>query len=304
MDRDTDALDDMAEQRCPFIGKECIKFRKSSPEQKIGTCSLGLSLHTITNGRESGFAPCVVCPHRLNVEGLLRDLKCMAFGDLPVKIVNEVSMNGGVFDHVFVKCGEGYSIDDFCCVEIQTSGTTGTPWEAVVEMKEHGRYTNDSYPYNFNHANQYQKTMMQQVFKKGRVTESWKKHLLVLLQDTGMKYLQHSSTSDMSALKKNEQGRFNPDGPYIHFVTFTMKWTASSWNPTLVDVYDTDSDGVIGMLGALPECPDEKLSEFSNGLRNKLSAGAKTLERFNPRFGRPYVRLAELYAYTTSLHGQ
>ena len=185
--RDKSAISDMHDQRCPFIDKECIKFRKSNPEQKIGTCSLGLSLRSITKGHEVGFAPCVVCPHRLDAGGLMQNLKHMVFGGRPVKVVDEVDMNGGKFDHVLIHCGPKDTIKDFCCVEFQTSGTTGTPWNAVVDIKSRGRYTKDAYPYDFNHANQYQKTMMQQVFKKGRVTETWKKHLLILLQDTGLK---------------------------------------------------------------------------------------------------------------------
>lgn len=150
------AREDMVVQYCPFLDSECTKFRKSKPSVKIGTCSLGMS-----GDRGRTWHPSVTCPERLRTEEVFRSLKCMVFGDSPVHVVPETNMSRGSFDFVFVKCDKDGEIDDFCCVEFQANGTTGTPWDGVMDIKRHGRYMKSKYKYNFNLANQYQKTMMQ-----------------------------------------------------------------------------------------------------------------------------------------------
>src|SRR5689334_4361007 len=41
---------------CPFLGRLCLKNRKSNPDVLIGTC-------TVSYGREN--RPIIICPHRL-----------------------------------------------------------------------------------------------------------------------------------------------------------------------------------------------------------------------------------------------
>ena len=43
-------------QQCPFLGRKCIKVRKSAPDTSIGTCS-------VAHGRRK--QPMVICPFRL-----------------------------------------------------------------------------------------------------------------------------------------------------------------------------------------------------------------------------------------------
>jgi len=43
-------------QQCPYLGRRCLKVRKSQPEISIGTC-------TVRHGKER--ASVIICPFRL-----------------------------------------------------------------------------------------------------------------------------------------------------------------------------------------------------------------------------------------------
>ena len=251
----------MENQRCPFINDECVKFRKSAPDVKIGTCSLGMKYN-------DGFVPSVTCPHRLEVPSVFRTIKQIAFGDEQVSLIREANMGIGSFDYVLVLC-DGSEIRDFCCVEVQTNSTIGTPWIAVQDIKERGRYSRNAYPYNFNWAHQYQKTMMQQIYKKGRVIDKWKKHLIVVLQDVGLEYLKRSETSDMSGLIENPDMKLIDSKRRIHFATFEMRWAVDHWIPSITRLYDASVRDVANMMGTNWE-GDAGLSDFIKRLQTKL----------------------------------
>ena len=263
------ARDDMDAQHCPFLDSECTKFRKSEPSVKIGTCSLGWS-----GGRDKTWHPSVTCPERLYSDDVFRSLKRMIYGENAVHVVKEANMGRGSFDYVFVKCDETGGIDDFCCVEFQTNGTTGTPWQGIVDIKKRGKYLKDAYKYNFNLANQYQKTMMQQVYKKGLIAEDWGKHLIFLLQDSGMAYLRRSITSDMTGLKPNTAMSIKGKERFIHFALFTMKWKSTRWVPVITELYDTTSSDVVNMLGSSHEIPVDGLDKFMDTLRGRIGGSA------------------------------
>ena len=80
-------------------------------------------------------------------------------------------------------------VEDFICIEFQAAGTTGTPWEAVLDFQQARQFTRRNYEYGINWANEFAKAMMQQVYKKGMVVESWNKRIVFVLQDVGMRYL-------------------------------------------------------------------------------------------------------------------
>jgi hypothetical protein len=78
-------------------------------------------------------------------------------------------------------------------VEFQAAGTTGTPWEAVLDFQKSRKFSKQTYNYGINWANEFAKTMMQQVYKKGMVVESWNKRIVFVMQDVGMEYLKAGS---------------------------------------------------------------------------------------------------------------
>ena len=69
------AMKGMNEQYCPYLESKCKKFRKSNPDVKIGTCSLGYK------GPMSESIPVVICPHRIEINSVFEDIKNTIFPD-------------------------------------------------------------------------------------------------------------------------------------------------------------------------------------------------------------------------------
>lgn len=167
------------EQYCPFLDGECKKPRKSQPEIKVGVCSVGYK-----GSFSEEYVPVIICPHRFKVGKVFETIKTHCFADISddyeLGWAPEVSMGtAGSIDYAIFK-RKKYEplvggIEDFVCVEFQGAGTTGTPWEAVREFKKTGKFLKEKYAYGINWANEFVKTMMQQVYKKGIVVETWNK---------------------------------------------------------------------------------------------------------------------------------
>ena len=252
------------EQFCPFLKGECKKNRKSEPEVKIGTCTLGYKgsfLEKVT--------PIIVCPHRFEVEGVYNTIKKLYFGNLPddyqVRWASEVSCGGaGSIDFVAAKI-KGEEIEDFLCVEVQTAGTTGTPWDAVKDFKQTGGFQEKRYNYGINWANQFIKTMMQQVYKKGMVITSWGKKIVFVIQDVALAYIQ--STTDAQDLHEAR------DNDAIHFCTFQMVWNENSkaWQLEFDKQVSTDIEGIRKILGGAHEDEFPTISEFENNISRRLN---------------------------------
>lgn len=259
-----DAAAHLEAEHCPFIGERCRKQRKSDSSVRLGTCSAGYHSHG-----DAGWVPGVICPYRLHVQEVFATVGRMMFGDSPVRRINEVKMCVGQFDFVLAKCANG-EVDDFCALEIQAGDTTGSPWGAVEDLKRHGRYMSNSYKYGMNMAHQYQKTAMVQMYKKGRVMESWKKHIVMVIQDIGLEFLRRSPASDTSGLVENAGMDPDQNGKFIHFLPFSMSWRGDRWVPTITGAYDTDSTGVASILGAPPSGRIDRIDEFVSYLNSRL----------------------------------
>lgn len=175
-------------QRCPFIDAECVKFRKSEPVVRIGSCALGIK----TGG---GFQPVIVCPERFRTGDVFEALEAEFFpGAGEVSWVREVNLGTvGSFDYVAVAPRRGIDFStDYVCVEIQAAGTIGTPWGAIKHYRENLSLDGvGPVNYGINWANEFIKTMMQQILKKGSVISSWGRgrKIVVVIQDLGMDYI-------------------------------------------------------------------------------------------------------------------
>ena len=250
-------------QFCPFLNSECKKPRKSEPEVKVGVCSVGYKgkfLEKIT--------PIIVCPHRLEEKIVYSTVTDLYFGNLSdeyqIKWVPEVSCGvAGTIDFVAVKMKEGL-IEDFLCVELQAAGTTGTPWQAVLDFKEEGRFKQQTYKYGINWANEFIKTMMQQTYKKGMVIESWRKKIVFVIQDVGLNYIQ--SATDASGLHDAR------DEDAIHFCIFRTAWNKNlnAWQLEFDKRMSTDTEGVRKILGGAPEESFPTIDEFENNIHTRL----------------------------------
>ncbi|MBE7468587.1 MAG: hypothetical protein DPW09_23030 [Anaerolineae bacterium] len=257
-----------AEQYCPFLGGICKKPRKSEPHIKIGICSVGYK------GEFSGkFLPVIICPHRFDTPLLFKAIEEDYFGPLAadekVMWATEVSLGvAGSVDYVAVKVKEEGIIDitsDFVCVKLQAAGTTGTPWQAFLEHKQTGKFQSDSYKYGINWANEFLKTMMQQVYKKGVIIESWGKRMIFVIQDVALAYLRNAC--DTSGLRPAD-----PADP-VHFYTFSMKWddNSNAWLLELDKKVSTNTEGIRRILAGANKDTFPTLDKFMSNVARKLT---------------------------------
>lgn len=173
----------LKDQYCPFLDDECKKPRKSEPKIKVGICSVGYK-----GAFSDNYQPVIICPHRFNVPNIFTAIqqKYLSHWD-NIEWVKEIDMGvGGSVDYVAINRDKRTGkIKDFLCIEFQAAGTTGTPWDAVLDFKKNRNFSKDNYPYGINWANEFIKTMMQQVFKKGKIIEYWKHRIYSLCKTLG-----------------------------------------------------------------------------------------------------------------------
>ena len=179
-DMTVSAKNDRKCQYCPFLNRECVKPRKSEPQIKVGICSVGYK------GKFSNqYDPVIICPFRFLDDVVFTSIKNKFFPSWKnVKWVKEVSMGvSGNVDYVALKTNStNTTAEDFFCVEFQANGTTGSPYPYVKDLLANGKYEK-KYQFGLNWANEFMKTMMQQVYKKGQVVSSWNRKIIFVIQD-------------------------------------------------------------------------------------------------------------------------
>lgn len=170
-------------QFCPYLGRECTKPRKSEPHIKVGICSLGYKGSFLDHCE-----PVIICPFRFLEDIVFESIKNKFFPNwLNVKWAKEVNMGvSGNVDYVALNVDNtGKNATDFFCAEFQANGTTGSPYSYVRDLLNNGKYS-ESYTYGLNWANEFMKTMMQQVYKKGQVVNSWNRKIVFVIQDVAL----------------------------------------------------------------------------------------------------------------------
>lgn len=245
-------------QYCPFLDDICKKPRKSEPHIKVGVCSVG---YKVTND----YRPVIVCPHRFDL-AVIQDVIRKYYLSGEIDWLSEVSLGAttGSVDFVAVHTQQD-EIDDFVCIEIQAAGTTGTPWQAVLDHRQTGQFSSDNYPFGINWANEFAKTMMQQAYKKGLLLERWRKKLVFFIQDVAMDYL--VTSYDTQGLQDTNEEDM------IHFCTLQMRWDADEnrWKQHIHQRFSTDTDGIRRMLGGLSEESQPTQADFITILTKKLN---------------------------------
>lgn len=246
------------QQYCKYIHGTCCKPRKSEPDVKVGICTLGATV-----ARKAGIKPVIICPQRFKEEVMFETIRKQYLSQWKnVKWVQEVSIGvGGSVDYAAVEVDKNDCIKDFLCVEIQAAGTTGSPYPAVKEFINNGRFVSEKYKYGINWANEFSKTMMQQAYKKGKIVESWKRKIVFVLQDVAMDYLFHAA--DCSKVTESQ-----PSSP-IDFCTFGLHWNGNSWNLQFDKIKSTTIEGINTILGgaSVNEYPTEE--EFIESITKK-----------------------------------
>lgn len=238
--KDAEALYHLKCQFCPFSNKQCFKFRKSNPEEKIGICSVGYK-----GSKSDYFEPVIICPNRFEGPSspIFDDLKEKFFPNWKnVVWTKEVNMGStGNADFVAIDYDEdGETIKDFICIEIQAGGTTGTPYPGLEDIINKGEYKPGGYKFAINWANEFLKTMMQQAYKKGTLVSQWGKKVIFVVQNIAMNYI---------GVHDNSAYRQSMDDPII-FAAYALTWDEKKqWFALKFDNwYSTDLEGVSKIL--------------------------------------------------------
>lgn len=251
------------QQYCKFVNGTCVKPRKSEPHIKVGICSLGYQI-------KNKFQPVIICPQRFKEQIMFDTIREKYLSHWNnIEWVTEVNIGvGGSVDFVAVTRNRKKEIVDFLCVEIQAAGTTGSPYPAIIDYKENGKYSRNSYNYGINWANEFSKTMMQQAYKKGKIINHWKRKIVFVLQDIAMDYIKTST--DTTRLVGYQSSL------PIDFCCFCLKWNIklNSWNLQYDSIYSTDIEGINLMLGgAEPDTYPSEQDFIQNIIKKGIADG-------------------------------
>ena len=233
------------EQECPFLGRRCIKIRKSQPEISIGTCS-------VLYGRAK--RPIVICPFRLlERKQIFIDCLHLLSAHEPgneLHIVPEISVPGGSVDY-FLTSVRDDKVKDFVGIELQTLDTTGTVWPARqrflqsvgVQAVREDAPSYKTYGMNWKMT---AKTILVQLHHKIHTFEAINKHLVLVIQDFLLEYL--SKQFQFSHL--NNARRDDP----MHLHSYRMFCKKdNSYSLELDSRLSTDSEGIAMCLGLQAE---------------------------------------------------
>lgn len=249
-------------QGCPYLNRKCLKVRKSQPDISIGTCS-------VLYGR--GKRPIIICPYRL-LERRQIFTDCLHLLSLhepgnELHIVPEVIIPGGSVDYFLVST-RAAKVRDFVDIELQTLDTTGTVWPARqkylsligVNVVSEEQAVYKTYGMNWKMT---AKTILIQLHHKVQTFEALHKHLVLVIQDFLLEYLQREFR--FSHLNPALQG--NP----MHLHAYQMvQQTDGAYRINLATRLSTDSEGIATCLGLQADANVE-LERIVAQLESKIS---------------------------------
>lgn len=232
-------------QQCPFLGRRCIKIRKSQPEISIGTCS-------VLYGKAE--RPMIICPFRLlERKQIFIDCLHLLTTHEPgneLHIIPEISVPGGSVDYFLTSARDG-KVKDFVGIELQTLDTTGTVWPArqrflqkvgVMAVHEDAP-AYKTYGMNWKMT---AKTILIQLHHKIHTFEAINKHLVLVVQDFLLEYLR----SQFQFSHLNNARRDDP--MQLHTYRMICK-KDDSYSLELNSRLSTDSEGIAKCLGLQAE---------------------------------------------------
>jgi len=168
----------LTEQQCPFLGRKCIKQRKSDPEQTIGTCIVGYQGKSL-----------IVCPKRFleNHQIFLDSIGLLTARGSQFLILPEVAMPGGSVDY-FLVAMRGDHVIDYLGLEIQSLDTTGSGgiWNAREDL--YSGNLQERYQYGINWKMS-AKTILIQMHHKAESFETLGRKLVLVLQQQFFDYV-------------------------------------------------------------------------------------------------------------------
>ena len=251
-------------QQCPFLGRKCIKVRKSAPDTSIGTCSVAHS---------RGKQPMVICPFRL-LERRKIFVDCLhLLSHEPgheLHVIPEVAVPGGSVDY-FLTSVDGDKVVNFVGVELQTMDTTGSVWPARQRFLQQvsaansvagqrDQYQTTTYGMNWKMT---AKTILVQLHHKIQTFEALGRHLVLVTQSELLEYLKAKFTFDhVSTARRGDSMQF-------HAYSF-YRGKSGAYTLSLATRMSTDADGVGTCLG-LRAGPKMEMASIVEQLERKLS---------------------------------
>lgn len=249
-------------QYCAYLDRKCIKVRKSQPEISIGTCSVR---HGAKQVRDV-----IICPHRFLERGQIF-LDCLHLLTLhepgnELHCIAEVTIPGGSVDYFLVSVHNGQVVD-FVGIELQALDTTGTLWPSRQQFLrlsgvegETESTTKNPYGVNWKMT---AKTTLVQLHHKVETFEGLGKHLVLVLQDSLLNYMQREFNFEHIQDAKL--------GHTMHFHAYALQQREHDYHIRLASRLSTDANGIATSLG-LKTSANVELEVIHLLLQSKLSS--------------------------------
>lgn len=247
-------------QYCEYINRKCLKNRKSEPEISIGTCS-------VKYGKDN--KGIIICPHRLlEKQKIFFDSLHLLSLHEPgneLHVVSEIAIPGGSVDYFLVSANDN-KVKDFVGIELQTLDTTGTVWPERqrfidtigLPVNQSDKESKKTFGINWKMT---AKTILVQLHHKIQTFENLNKHLVLVLQDCLLDYMEKEFVFEHIKNAKI--------GDAMHFHSYEL-----SENPKPSIKLDrrlsTDTVGIAKCIGLQAEA-NIKLEEIIKILENKIS---------------------------------
>lgn len=231
-------------QQCPFLGRKCLKNRKSEPDLTIGSC-------TVSYGRASNRV--MICPFRLlERRQIFEDCKALLTlhqAGNEWHIVTELEVPGGSIDYCLASVRKK-KVVDFLGIELQTLDTTGTVWPERqrflhahgVKVKDKDRKSPKSFGMNWKMT---AKTILVQLHHKVGTFEHLSKKLVLVVQDHLLAYMRREFNFDHLATSRL--------GDPMHFHSYSLDYEDGALRLQLTEQLSTDAAGIARCLGLQSE---------------------------------------------------
>jgi hypothetical protein len=252
----------IAKQYCPYLEKTCVKTRKSYSDIAIGTCSVKHGTQETRNVN--------ICPHRfLEKKQIFMDCIHLLTLHEPgneIHMVPEITIPGGNIDFVLASVRKG-SVMDFVGVELQALDTTGTLWpqrqlflrSVGVDLAGDDILSSRSYGINWKMT---AKTTLMQLHHKIETFELLGKHLVLVLQDCLLEYMNRVFSFD------HVQDASLGNAMHIH--AYALQDVDESVRLELVSRKSTNTTGIARCLG-LQASPDTGLEFILSSVQSRIS---------------------------------
>ncbi|HEY7346903.1 MAG TPA: NotI family restriction endonuclease [Ktedonobacterales bacterium] len=221
----------MAMQQCPFLGRRCVKQRKSDSNQTIGACAVGFQGN-----------PLIICPHRFIARNQIF-LDCFYLltqtePGLEYFAVPEISMPGGNIDY-FLVATNGFFTLDYVGIEIQSLDTTGSGgiWTAREDVRQ--GLLAPAYPYGINWRMS-AKTILMQMLHKADSFQGLGKKLVLVVQTPFFNYLAREFRTDHLRPANSEDT--------VHFHIYDSVLLNSELHLALKQRKSTSAEGIAKIL--------------------------------------------------------